>query len=130
MAGVRRRRSTSLGEGDPLSSTLNLPEVRPMNRFNTDRCMSTPQINTTGFIDDNYWSNRGTRFEPRPRTRSRGGANTIDKRLRDNFIQIRDEIFEWGQISSTSAQSVAAINGQYRGFYIEIERRINEAMLT
>ena len=130
MAGVRRRRSTSLGEGDPLSSTLNLPEVRPMNRFNTDRCMSTPQINTTGFIDDNYWSNRGTRFEPRPRTRSRGGANTIDKRLRDNFIQIRDEIFEWGRVSSTSAQSVAAINGQYRGFYIEIERRINEAMLT
>ena len=44
----------SEGEGDRLSSTLNLPEVVQFNRFNPDRYTSTPQVNTTGFIDDNY----------------------------------------------------------------------------
>ena len=61
-AGAARNRSMSEGEGDKLASTLNLPEAATINRFNnfnTDRCTSTPQINITGFIYDNFES-RGT----------------------------------------------------------------------
>ena len=46
MRGAARRRSTSEGEGERLSSTLNLPEAAQFNRFNPDRYASTPQINT------------------------------------------------------------------------------------
>ena len=66
MWGAGRRRSTSEGEGDRLSSTLNLPEAARSNRFEiieSNRYASTPQINVTGFIDDNLESSRGTRFE-------------------------------------------------------------------
>ena len=58
-----RRRSTSLGDGDILSSTIDMPQASSTNRFsnfNPDRCVSTPQINVTGFIDDTYCNNRGT----------------------------------------------------------------------
>ena len=61
----------SKGEGERLSSTLNLPEVAPITRFNgfnTERCVSTPHINIMGFIDDNFEDNRGTRLESRIRT--------------------------------------------------------------
>ena len=64
MRGAARKRSTSEGEGDRQSSTLNLPEAVPINRFNNfnaDRCLSSPQINISGFIDDNYESGQGIR---------------------------------------------------------------------
>ena len=57
--GAGRRRSTSEGEGDRLSSTLNLPEATRFNQFeniNSNRYASTPQIDVTGFIDDNIES--------------------------------------------------------------------------
>ena len=133
MSGARRRRSTSVGEGDLMNNTLDLPEPASTNRFNefnSERCVSTPQINTTGFIDDTYRSNRGTRFEPRRRTRSRGGFDAIDKRLRDDFIRLRNEIFEWGQRSSISAQSMDVINEQYGVFLADIEHRIKETMFS
>ena len=85
MRGAARRRSTSEGEGDRLSTTLNLPEAVQFNQFNPDRYASTPQINPTGFIDENYESSRGTHFEPRVRTRSRGVTNTINMKLREDF---------------------------------------------
>ena len=50
------------GEGLRLSSTLNIPETVSINGFsnlNPDRCVSTPQINLTGFIDDTFCNNRG-----------------------------------------------------------------------
>ena len=62
MWGAVRKRSTSEGEGDRLSSILNLLEATTFNRFNNlnaDRCASTPQINISGFIDDNFESSRG-----------------------------------------------------------------------
>ena len=62
MRGSGRRMSTSEGEGDRLSSTLNLPEAARFNRFDnidSNRYVSTPQINVTGFIDDNLESSRG-----------------------------------------------------------------------
>ena len=52
MRGAARRRSTSEGEGDRMSSTLNLPEAVRFDRFNPDRYTSTPA--------DNYESSRGT----------------------------------------------------------------------
>ena len=45
-----RRRSTSLGDGDMLSSTIDMPQASSTNRlsnFNNDRCVSTPHINVT-----------------------------------------------------------------------------------
>ena len=63
-----RRRSTSLGEGDILNSTIDMPQALSTNRFSNfyqDGCVSTPQINVTGFIDDTYRDNRGTRLEER-----------------------------------------------------------------
>ena len=75
-----RRRSTSVGEGDILSSTLHVPQASSTNRFsnfNPDRCVSTLQINVTGFIDT-YHDNRGTRLEERIGTRSNKGSNSID----------------------------------------------------
>ena len=55
MRGAGRRRSTSEGEGDRLSRTLNSPEAARFNRLeivNSNRYASTPQIDVTGFIDD------------------------------------------------------------------------------
>ena len=51
-----------MGEGEILNSTIDLPQASSTNRFsnfNQDRCVSTPQINVTGFIDDTYRNNRG-----------------------------------------------------------------------
>ena len=88
----------SEGEGDRLSSTLNLPEVVQFNRFNPDRYTSTPQVNTTGFIDDNYESSRGTHFEPRVCTRSRGATNTIDMKL--TFHSLKGKYLSGGKLSA------------------------------
>ena len=75
MSGTSQRRSTSEGEGGILSSTSNLPDYAQTNRlpeFNPGRCVSTPHINTTGFIDNTYRDHRGMRIEPSVRTRARG----------------------------------------------------------
>ena len=82
---------------DRLSSTLNLPEAVRFNRFNninSDLYASTPQVNSTGFIDDNFESSRGTRFEPRVCTRLRGISNSIDVKLREDFTQLKNEILK------------------------------------
>ncbi len=66
MRGASRRRATSEREGYILSSTLNLLETASTNRFsnfNPDRCVSTAQINLTGFIDDTFCDKRGTCLE-------------------------------------------------------------------
>ena len=130
MRGATRRRSTSEGEGDRLSSTLNLPEAVQFNRFNSDRYASTPQVNTTGFIDDNYESSRGTHFEPRVRTRSRGATNTIDMRLRDDFSLLKGEILEWGENVCSVPQGNDAIESKYNAFLGRIEQKISEVLLT
>ena len=57
-----------MGEGDIINSTIDMPQASSTNRFsnfNPDRWVSTPQINVTGFIDDTYRDNRGTRLEER-----------------------------------------------------------------
>ena len=130
MRGAARRRSTSEGEGDRLSSTLNLSEAVQFNRFNPDRYESTPQVNTTGFIDDNYECSRGTHFEPRVRTRLRGATNTIDMRLRDDFSLLKGEILEWGETVCSIPQASDAIESKYNAFLGSIEQKISEVLLT
>ena len=81
-----------MGDGDILSSTIDMPQASSTNRlsnFNNDQCMSTPHINVTGFIDDTYRDNRGTRLEERIRTRSNKGSNSIDAKLREDFTKIK-----------------------------------------
>ena len=111
-AGGARKRSTSEGEGKRLSSTLNLPGSAPItrfNEFNTERCVSTPHINMMGFIDDNFEDNRGTRLKSRIRTRSRGGSNSIDMKLREDFTRLKNEIIKWGEFACKSALTVDTI---------------------
>ena len=129
MPGSTRRRSTSEGDGDGdlLSSTLKLPDHAPPTRlpqFNPERCVSTPHINATGFIDDTYRDHRGTRLEPRVCTRSRGGSNVADKKFKEEFYSLQTEIFKWGDIASNSAQTVDVIERQHNAFNAEIEQRI------
>ena len=131
--GASRRRSTSEGEGELLSSTLNLPETVTINRFsnlNTDRCVSTPQINLTGFIDDTFRNNRGTCLESRIQTRSKGGSNSANAKLRDDYTLLKISIFEWGELVCNSAQALDVIEQQYNGFLEEIQQKISEVLLT
>ena len=133
MRGAGRRRSTSEGEGDRLSSTLNLPEAARFNRFeniDSNRYASTPQINVTGFIDDNLESSRGTRFESRVRTRSRATSNAIDSKLRDDFSQLRDEIIKCGELACSIPQTMNVIEANHRTFLGNIELKISEVLVT
>ena len=127
MSGASRRRSTSVGEGELLSSTLNLPEAVLTNRFNEfnpEKCVSTPQINTTGFTDDTYRNNRGTRFEPRIRTSS------IDKRFREDFIGLKTKLSGWGYHVMVSKLTIDVIERQHNAFCIEIDQREREIGLA
>ena len=82
----------------------------------------TPQINATGFIDDTYQDHRGTHLESRICTRSRGGSSSIDKRLRDDFIWLKTETSEWGQIALNYAQTADVIKRKHNAFCVEIEQ--------
>ena len=124
MQGAARRRSTSEGEGDRLSSTLSLPEAVQFNRFNPDRYASTPQVNTTGFIDDNYESSRWTHFKPRVSTRSRGVTNSIDMKLREDFSLLKTEILKWGEIVCSIPQAGDVIKSRHNAFLGSIEQKI------
>ena len=131
MSGANRRRSTSEGERDHLSSTLNLPEHTSNSRipsFNPERCVSTPHINTTGFIDDTYRDHRGARLEPRARTRSRGGSSSLDNKLKSDFFKLKNEILKWGNFVSNSAQTVDDVERRHIAFRAEITRKIGEVL--
>jgi len=133
MRGAGRRRSTSEGEGDRLSSTLNLPEAARFNRFeniNSNRYASTPQIDVTGFIDDNIESSRGTRLEPRIRTRSRPVSNAIDVKLRDDLTRLKNEINKWGELACSVPQLMNVIEANHKAFLGNIELKISEVLVT
>ena len=132
MRGVARRRSTSEGEEDRLSSTLNFPKAIPisrLNEFNTERCASTPQINITGFIDDKFENNRGTQLESRIRTRSKEGSNSINIKLKDTLTCLENEIFKWGDFAYYTALSLDTIESRHNIFHAEIEQTISEVLL-
>ena len=130
--GVRRR-STSLGEGDILNSTIDLPQASSKNRFsnfNQDRCVSTPHINVTGFIDDTYRDNRGTQLEERIRTRSNRGSNSIDAKLREDFTRLKIAVIEWGEIACSRAHTVDEIDKKHNALCVQIEHKISEVLLS
>ena len=127
-----RRRSTSVGEEDILSSTLDMPEASSTNRFsnfNPDRCVSTPQIDVTSFIDDTYHDNRGTGLEERIRTRSNKGSNSIDLKLRDDFTRLKIAVFEWGEIACSCAHLLDVIDKKHSALCAQIELKISEVLL-
>ena len=121
-----------MGEGDILNSTIDLPQASSTNRFsnfNPDRCVSTPQINVTGFIDDTFQTNRGTRLEERIRTRSNKDSNFIDAKLREDFTQIKIAVIEWGEIACASALTVDVINRKNNALCEQIEHKISEVLM-
>ena len=121
-----------MGEGDILSSTIDMPQASSTNgfsNFNPDRCVFTPQINVTGFIDDTYRDNRGTQLEARIRTRSRGGSNSIDIRLRDDFSRLKVAVYEWGENICSSAHTVDVIDREHNALCVQIEHKISEVLL-
>ena len=127
-----RRRSTSLGDGNILSSTIDMPQASSTNRlsnFNNDRCVSTPHINVTGFIDDTYRDNRGTRLEGRIQTRSNKGSSSIDAQLREDFAKIKIAVIEWGEIACSGVHRVDVINRKHNSLCMQIEHKISEVLL-
>ena len=70
--------------------------------------MSTPQINVTGFIDDTYRNNRGTRLEERIRTRSNRGSNSIDAKLSEDFTRLKIAVMLCGEIACSRVHTVDA----------------------
>ena len=76
---VERRRSSSESHWDHLSSTVNPvnPDI-PDNLItpNIDRCVSQP--NVSGFIDETYCGNAGTRLQ----TRCAVGGSNIENEIR------------------------------------------------
>ena len=101
MPGASRRSSKSVGEGDLLSSTLNLPDSISTYRF--------------------------SEFNPeKSHTKSRGGSSSIDKRLKEDFIRLEAEISKWAQTAIVSVQTVDVIERQHNAFYMEIEQRVRE----
>jgi len=99
----------SEGEGDRLSSTLNLPDAARSNHLE---------------------SSRGTRFESRVRTRSRTVSNAIDVKLRDDLSQLRDEIIKWGELACSVPQTMNVIEANHRTFLGNIELKISEVLVT
>ena len=107
-----RRRSTSLGDEDILSSTIDLPQASSTNRFsnfNNDRCVSTPHINVTGFLDDTF--------------------NSIDVKLREDFTKIKIAVIEWREIACSRTHTVDVINEKHSLLCAQIEQKISEVLL-
>ena len=115
-----------------LSSTIDMLQASSTNRlsnFNNDRCVSTPPINVTGFIDDTYRDNRGTQLEGRIQTRSNKGSSSIDAQLREDFAKIKTAVIEWGEIACSGVHTVDVINRKHNSLCMQIEHKISEVLL-
>ena len=91
--------------------------------------MSTPHINVTGFIDDTYHDNRGTRLEEGIRTRANKGSNSINAKLRDDFTRLKVTVYEWGETVCSRAHSIDVIDKKYSLLCTQIELKISEVLL-
>ena len=124
--GVERRRSSSESQGDHLSSTINpvnynIPLITP----NTDRCLSQPNI--SGFIDDTYRANAGTRLQTR---RAVGGSNVENEiRTKRDFENIEDRIISWENEITNSVQSLDVIEHKHSLFCTEIDKLRSNALM-
>jgi hypothetical protein len=131
-----RRRSASESDGDPLNSTTNpLPPRIPFNSNaytpNVERCVSNPHINTTGFIDDSYRNSIGTRLQTGVVTRLQTRGENFDRnnRLREEFTNMKGQIYEWIHMISSSVQPIDVINNKHSLFCTEIDQLISEILL-
>ena len=80
-------------------------------------------------IDDTYRNDRGTQLEARIRTRSRGGSNSIDMRLRDDFSVLKVAVYEWGERVCSSAHTVDVIEREHNALCVQIEHKISKVLL-
>ena len=97
-----RRRSASESDGDHLNVSLN-PTPNPAD-FNNElpnlsKCISTPNVNNTGFIDDSYRDSFGTRLDTRPVTRLQPRRENDNQTLRtnrhrDEFTIMKGRVYE------------------------------------
>ena len=133
-----RRRSASESDGDPVNNTLN-PALNPndsnTNSARLDRCISNPNVNNTGFIDDSYRNSFGTRLETRPVTRlqtKRGNANQTFQanHHRDEFTTMKGRVYEWVHKISSSVISIDVIKNDHNLFCTEIDQLISEILLS
>ena len=111
LMGRGRRRLASENDGDVMNSTLNPSQARQFGRNNE---ISTPHLNVSGFIDDSFHNNMGTRLQTRNHTRSRGDSSAVEI-LRCNYLKLKDNINKWGAIDFSSVQSMEFINNKYDG---------------
>ena len=128
LMGGGRRRSASESDGDVMNSTLNPSQARQLDR-NNEISTSTPQINVSGFIDDSFRNNLGTRLQTRIHTRSKGDSRS-NELLRSKYFKLRDNINEWGAIDFTLSQSMQFINSKYDGCCRDIDQCIEGLLLT
>ena len=116
-----RRRSASESDGDVMNSLLNPSQPRQMDRFhdrNNEILNSTPHLNVSGFIDDSYRDNLGTRLT-RAHTNLRGASKPDEMFRRDYYYRIKDNINEWVAIVFNSSLAMKFIE-KYDGICGEI----------
>ena len=104
LRGGGRRRSASESDGDVMNSILNPNDHRQFDSFserNNEISVSTPHLNVSGFIDDSYRNNMGTRLQTRIHTRSKGDSSAVEI-LRCNYLKLKDNVNEWGAIDLSS----------------------------
>ena len=80
MGAGGRRRSASESDGDVMNSILNPNDHHQFDSFserNNEISVSTPHLNVSGFIDDSYRNNMGTRLQTRIHTRSKGDSSAV-----------------------------------------------------
>ena len=132
-----RRRSASESNGDHLNTSSN-PASNPID-FNDDspnlsKCISTPNVNNTGFIDDSYRNSFGTRLETRPVTRlqtrrENDNQTARTNQHRDEFTTMKGRVYEWVHKISSSVISIDVIKNDYSLFCTEIDHLISEILL-
>ena len=136
-----RKRSVSETGGDNLNSTLNPDSINSQdNPFlpdsidngGIDRCISEPHINITGFIDESYRNNLGTRLHNRsnyddPLYSSPGQSNKVGP---NRFLILKAQIIEWERLVNTSDQSLDNIVKKYNMFCEEVDKYSQEALLS
>ena len=63
-------------------------------------------------------------MESRYQTRSKGGSNSINIKLRDTLTRLKNEIFKWGDFACATALTLDTIERRHNIFHAEIEQTI------
>ena len=91
---------------------------------NTDRCLSQPNI--SGFIDNTYRGNAGTKLQ----TRCAVGGSNIENEIRTkrDFENIEDRIISWVNEATNFVQSLDVIE-KHSLFCTEIDKLRSNALM-